>query len=340
MRINLPRDLDTSKSLAFADLLSTIPKEEEITFYPQFKWARPFGMLITMTAMRQMRKKYADTPFYLNSVLGPAGSYAGYMGFFKGISDVIPIGNVPGSVSGNDRYMPITKISMKELRQLSISQGYYEEDGEILERKAKGLSEILVNGNKELMSLFTHAIREMLRNVPEHSGADDIWICGQSWPQNHTAEIAVLDEGMGITQSLIHNAFYSALIRNDEDALKFSILPGVSQSFTPGRQKTDLSGWGNSGFGLYVLSELCERLNGSFCIASGNRYLQKEKGIIRVGPTYLKGTAVRILIDTTHFDSFRKINTDIIKTGESIAKKNANAIHRASRPSRGLMIEE
>lgn len=200
--------------------------------------------------------------------------------------------------------MQITELSMPLLRSESIANGRYEEDGDIIERKAKELSKILCKNNIELLNLLTHSIREMIRNVPEHSGVNNVWICGQAWEKDGTAEIAVLDEGIGIASSLRKNPFYHDIVTSDTAALSLAIEPGVSKAFAPGHERNDPSGWSNSGFGLYVLSEICQRLSGSFCIVSGGNYLIKEQGIKRTGKTALKGTAVRIKIATSEFKSF------------------------------------
>ena len=339
MDINLPRSLDTNNSLDFAYMLSAITPTEAVTFYPTFTWARPFGMLLTMAAIKQMRARFIDIPFSMNQELKQGGKYAAYMGFFGAISKELRIGNLPGSVSGKDNYMQITELSMPQLRSESIENGRYEEDGDIIERKARELSKILCQDNIELLNLLTHCIREMIRNVPEHSGVDNIWICGQAWKENGTAEIAVLDEGIGIASSLRKNRFYRDSVTSDDIALKLAVEPGVSKAFAPGHEKSDPSGWRNSGFGLYVLSELCQRLSGSFCIVSGGNYLIKESGLEKTGRTALKGTAVKIKIATHEFNNFKSLNAAIIQDGQKISSKNKMAFKKASHPSRGLMLQ-
>ena len=78
----------------------------------------------------------------------------GYMGFFQTVSDKIPLGNTPGSVSGKDRYVPITPIKVSELRQDAIKNGFYLEDGALVEARAKQLSTVLTCDDK-LQKLLT-----------------------------------------------------------------------------------------------------------------------------------------------------------------------------------------
>ena len=56
--------------------------------------------------------------------------------------------------------------------------------------------------------------------------------------------------------------------------------------------------WQNSGYGLYMTSELC-KLGGSFLIASGNAGLRLETDQVQQLNLYLEGTLVNLTIDTT-----------------------------------------
>lgn len=110
----------------------------------------------------------------------------------------------------------------------------------------------------------------MLRNSVEHSTKNCVWICTQYWPSISLTEIAILDNGIGIRKSLTTNIHYKKEINDDETALKMSLLPSITESFGI---KQDNSIWSNSGFGLYIASHLCQKLNGPFLIASGNKAL-------------------------------------------------------------------
>lgn len=119
------------------------------------------------------------------------------MGFFKSISETIPIGNVPGGASGNDNYLPITKLDLIKLHSDEIAAGEYGTLGDSIEKEAAKLSRIICRHNAEMQALMTYLIREILRNIPEHAEESTAWICGQYWG-NQTAEIAIVDEGIGI----------------------------------------------------------------------------------------------------------------------------------------------
>lgn len=170
---------------------------------------------------------------------------------------------MPGEASGNDNYLPITELDFHTMHRKEIDKGNLIEMGNLIESESEKLSKILSRNNKELQTLLTYLLREILRNIPEHSNSTKAWICGQYWT-NNTAEIAIIDEGIGIKNSLQKNVVHKKYISDDEDALRCSVKAGISQAFQPAKKNKSDEIWANSGFGLYMASEICKDLEGSF----------------------------------------------------------------------------
>ncbi|MCX7827997.1 MAG: hypothetical protein N2315_02190 [Thermanaerothrix sp.] len=185
-------------------------------------------------------------------------------------------------------------------------------------------------------------MREMIRNIPEHSEAGEVWHCAQYWPSKNKVELSLLDEGIGIYESLSSNSIYSNAISSDKDALELSLRPGVSRKFSPntGKQNVYDDFWKNSGYGLYMASQICANLGGSFLIASGSSALRMEgcRGAINIKciQTNFSGTAIQMIIDTRYIGRYGNIKTNILKKGEGLAKNSINALRSASTSSRGL----
>lgn len=114
---------------------------------------------------------------------------------------------MPGEASGNDNYLPITELDFHTMHRKEIDKGNLIEMGNLIESESEKLSKILSRNNKELQTLLTYLLREILRNIPEHSNSTKAWICGQYWT-NNTAEIAIIDEGIGIKNSLQKNVVH------------------------------------------------------------------------------------------------------------------------------------
>lgn len=184
---------------------------------------------------------------------------------------------------------------------------------------------------------MTYLIREMLRNIPEHSESNNALICGQYWA-DITAEIAIVDEGIGIKRSLQENSKHREYIKMDEEALQWSLNAGISQAFQPSQKNRDDDIWSNSGFGLYMVCQICKELNGSFGLASGQKYITIDNsGKIIIKNTCFNGTAVKITISTDRVDNSQKLIDKIANRGEAEARTIRNAFKKASTPSKGLL---
>jgi len=261
------------------------------------------------------------------------------MGFFKSISEQIPIGNNPGEAIGSVNYLPITHLDFVQLHKDDVASGQFGVLGDSIEKKSAELSNIICRGNIEMKALMTYLIREILRNIPEHANDSTAWICGQYW-SDQTAEIAIVDEGIGVRSSLQHNAFHREYINDDATALCCAIKAGISQSFVPGRENQSCDEWSNSGYGLYMVSEICKELKGSFCIASGERYIYVgHDSVVSSGESYIQGTAVKMTFSTDSLKNSQDIIKRIASRGEEEARTIRNAFKKASRPSKGLILD-
>lgn len=336
------RDLSTESALQTALELHNVElsDEEEVKFFADMNWVCPLGMLIGTNAMRSFRDSYPDNSFSISmNEKEDAVSYAGHMGFFKSISESIAVGNAPGEAPGNDNYIPITKIDLTQIHRDNLNAGIWGEMGDSIELKSAELSKILCRANKEMQKLITYLIREILRNIPEHAEALDAWICGQYW-SNNIAEIAILDTGIGVKTSLQKNPTHRSYITDDITALQCAIKEGISQAFNPARGNRSQDVWSNSGYGLFMVSEICKRLNGSFCIASGDSYIyidSDEK--LKVSSTYINGTAIMMRFSTAELHNSNAIIQEIAGQGEVQARTIKNAFKKASQPSKGLITD-
>lgn len=338
MKIIIP-DLETNRTLDFLYQLDKMAVDDEVYLDASMKWVRPFGLLLASSALRSFRERHHDIPFHIIVGNTQGVDYAGHMGFFKSLSDKLPIGKNPGEAYGNDNYLPIEPLDISAIHQREVENGNYIEVGDVVEKEAKRLAQVLSHGDKETQVLFTYILREMIRNTPEHAETDRVWVCGQYW-NDHTAEVAILDEGIGIKRSLQKNAIHREYVTSDEDALRIAVKAGISEAFSPSERNRSNDIWSNSGFGLYIVSELCKLLNGSFCLASGNKYLHiNARGNVVLGNTWICGSAVKITVSTKNLSNSRKIIQQLSKQGEESAKNTRNAFKSASKPSKGLILE-
>ena len=164
-----------------------------------------------------------------------------------------------------------------------------------------------------------------------------MWICGQYWPSYSLAEIAIMDEGIGIFESITQNEAHREYIKDNATALQWALKAGISEAFEPSKKQKSGDEWANSGFGLYMVSEICRHLNGSFCIISYGNYMLIDNRGVKIGKTSFNGTAIRIRVPSKKISNAQAIISQIASQGEAEARTIKNAFKDASIPSRGLM---
>lgn len=281
----------------------------------------PFGMLLMENSIKTARKENGNNEFAIKlNKDADSIKYAAHMGFFKSISNDINFGKLPGEAIGNNNYVPITKVGFSEYRKNTLYQ--YMEPLRYIEFKSRNLAKVLAQKNKQLEELFTYMIREIIRNSQEHGMVDEAWICAQNWYNKNIAEIAILDDGIGYKSSLIGK--YGDLILDDESAIEMALKPGITECFINRYSQEE----DNSGFGLYVASQICDALNGSFTILSGDTAIKIGKGAKTVKKAYHKGSAIRMSIDTSKQFDYWELLGNIVQKGENIINKKASDLSK------------
>ncbi len=330
MIIEMPIDLNMIEAIQFCKRIEELETCDNYIYdYKYSSTFEPFGMLLVGAKVRQFYNRNKDAEHVDINFQGK--SYAAHMGFFQSVYQ--DFGNKPGQASGSNTYVPITKIDLKVLRKHSVTSS--EAIQQTIENEAVKLASILSRGNKKLNSTLTYSLRELMRNVEEHSNSDNIWVAGQYWPSKDTVEIAILDEGIGIKRSLASNS--NIVVKGDKDALLLAIEPGITRTFTKRKRRNDYDFWANSGYGLYITSSICKN-GGSFVICSGSKALVINDKLNKTYDTMFEGTAIRMRIKVSRICELSIMLKDLIAEGEKKAKLNSqNAVITASKVSSLLM---
>lgn len=304
-----------SKELNILDL----KEENELAFkFSDYIMFSPFGMLLIENSIKSLRKKYSQVKFSIKvNKESRSITYAAHMGFFKAISENINFGKLPGEALGNDNYIPISRIHFKNYRSNYLFSKM--SPLKYIEYEARNLAKVLAQKNEELEKLFTYLIREIIRNSQEHGLTDMAWVCAQNWKSRSTAEIAILDNGIGYKESLIRK--YKKFVINDETAMRIALEPGVTESYVSKYAQEEE----NSGFGLFVASEICDALDGSFSILSGNTLLKKHKGTFSIMEAFHEGSIIKMSINTSKNFCFEELIANIVTDGEKMIRQNKKA---------------
>jgi hypothetical protein len=252
----------------------------------------PFSMVYVAKKIRDFSRENLGTKVicigYENK------QYAANMAFFRAFG--LKHGREPNCNDGNESFVPFTILRIKTIID-EASKSWIAEQ-EIIERRSEHLAKILSRKNGgDLVDAITFSLREIMRNVLEHSRSRSVEYCAQFWPTYDKVEIAVIDNGIGLRSSLLANPFIQ--VHSDSDAIQQALMPAISSKNFKGLRIDRNNPWHNSGFGLYMISRIC-RLGGSFLICSGDHGISLNangKRHIDLGHE-LNGVAVRMVLNT------------------------------------------
>lgn len=295
--------------------------------FTQVEFVQPFGTVLVGNGLKGLvehRKKHQlNTYAQMDGTDRPdrASSYLKHIGFFDYIG--LKVGKQTGEATGSNRYAPITLIRQNELRSSSKGGSIQQ----AIEARSNQLASVLFPHISEQI-LVSYCLREVIRNVFEHAETDVCTVMAQRYT-NGRAEITVLDSGIGVYGSLSKSHSFD----NVDQALHAAIKPGISRVTNDERKNR----WSNSGFGLYVLSELGAKW-GEFVIASNRRYLQisPAQPLSIGGPIEFEGTSIKLVINPGQAEYFPNMLEKIVKQGEREYSSATGEATKASVSSKSL----
>ena len=301
--IKIPKDLFFENTIKFVRSFTSLNEEGKFIFdFQNTRRIDPFSLLYLSSELDIFKKRKTNSIFFAKHF--EHLSYLAHMGFFKSFG--LDFGKEPGEARGSQSYYPIKLIKVQNIKNASYD--LMQEPGEILEAYASEISEILSQSkNKTINDVLKYSIREILRNIVEHSQSEDFRICAQYLPSLGKVNFAVLDRGIGIKNSLSANP--KVTINNDLDALEWCVRPGISGKVYPGQKRKPKGEWANSGYGLYMTKNIC-KLGGSFFISSGDKGIFISEKNKKYFELQTHGTAVNLTIKIDRLFDFDKMLED------------------------------
>ena len=298
--IKMPVVLDLFSALELSTLIANVKDCEHLIFdFKNSSTVEPAAMLLISSEIIRFRLRARDTR--VSCANYKHMTYAGHMGFFKAFG--LNFGKSPGEASGSSSYIPLTLYKTEDILRSAAKKGI--EIGDEVESISKKLSKLLCHNEEgPLFDTLAYSIREIMRNVVEHSQSARFGICAQFWPTKNKAEVAILDKGIGVKASLSHNPHIDA--SDDKRALNYALMPAVSGKAFKGSRVKQKGPWANSGFGLYMTNRIC-RNGGNFFICSGETgmLLTKKSEAKRYFPCDLQGTVVRLVLKTNEITNLK-----------------------------------
>lgn len=319
IKFTAPSTLNDFTVMDVIKKISDHPELVEIHIdFSNVRFAHPIGTLILSQFLKYCAFNKNSTIIAYAPTKMDVRSYLETVGFLEFIktSDLSW-----RKVNTSKTYIPLSVIDFYEIKQRK--REYYTEFREhkplqeFIQEIANNYSEWIFD---RVESTISYCIREIVRNSLEHSGAKYCSIFGQIFRTADRIEFCIADSGKGIFNSLAEKYDLSST----DEALRYSIKPGISAESVQNAGE-----YSNSGFGLYVLSEIA-KLYGYMIIGSSDKALVIKENEIKVEDHYYPGTFVGFCV--TYRDLLRNYSKidEIIREGELLSRrmggiKNASA---------------
>jgi hypothetical protein len=283
--------------------------------FENIQFLGPFHMIYFLHRIRALIKNRPRSRIHIRNFehLG----YPVHMGFFQSIG--ANVGNGREKIDGDANFLPITIVSKADF----VSKYGYRNIQDNIDSESIKLTQVLTKlGSGYIFDAVQYSMREMIRNIFEHSGSKEYYFCAQYYPNKNKVQMCICDEGMGISQSLRENPNYKDF--SDRDALQLSLMPGVSGNYKA-LASTSSNQWQNSGYGLYMASRLC-RNSGGFLIISSNYLINLRNQQKWDRPLQnFQGTLVKLDLDLSHKSSLSAKLKRYAEEGRELAKNIAGA---------------
>lgn len=314
IEVKIPQNLSLTNALNFCNRLWDLDDSDKYAFdFVNLEFIEPFTMAYVANELKRFRQTKIESEFV--ALNHQHKTYAAHMGFFKAFG--LDCGNKPGQAAGSSTYLPLTILNVAELKKEAADA--YDHVGNVIESKSEDIAKILTRQEEgDLVDTLTFSIREIIRNIVEHSDSKVIEYCAQHWPTKNIVELAILDTGNGIMKGLSTNPHL--IIKDERDALHLAMLPGVSGKMYKGVKKRRDDEWQNSGFGLYMTSRIC-RNGGDFFIVSNDKSIFLDSKSKRDIECNYRGTALRLRIDTSRISTYSDMLAQYRKEGFEAAKR-------------------
>lgn len=292
------------------------PRELKFLF-SSLDFIEPAGAIIFLSTIDKLNIN--DIPHEFESIdhlNRDAVSYGETIGVFQelGLSEA-------NSFDYGKRYIAPTKVLLSEVHQSmrvekkSIETYYDEVSSHIVNKALQGFD---YDFSEDVNELFEFVVREMIRNIFDHSKSIHFYYGSQMYPANNCVEVVIADLGEGLLATVpfdLEDEWHKE--QTDEDAIRRAMIPGLTarsnHSYAPEVYK-------NSGYGLSLVQRIIQKTDGIFSIASGEKSITFNSDGETVDDCNIKGTLIRLRIKLRELEKvdFKEILIDAQK--EAIEK--------------------
>lgn len=319
-QIDIPAKLDLATLFRLALELDRYTFRDELRLhFNEGTFFAPFSMLFLAAKLKSLKER--NPALKIDCKGFQENGYPAHVGFFRFLG--YNHGRDIGEAWGSENYLPITPLSREQLYEKPADK--WEELPDLIQRHADKLAAMIArdqNTNGDLYDVLSYSVREVMRNVFEHSEAQTLYYCAQYWPRSHKVEFAIVDFGIGIRRGLATNPNFR--FATDKQAIEYSLLPSVSGKTHLPRTSNN---WFNSGYGLYMTNRLA-RNGGNFVLASGSTGIYLSRKTKTNFSTSFPGTALRFNMDIDEIGSVADRLSEFRRDGAELAKQISGSGNR------------
>lgn len=309
------------KNMKYNDMIKVTNEckscEEEINFdFNELEFIEPAGAVVLLSYieyLQELNKRVSFTP--LSEPMNKAVSYGCNMGIFQQLGLIDSQVYQKGSTYIAPKKVHLDQIEVKE-------EEFFEEFSSDLTSRI--MPNIESDDNK--YRLFQYVIREIIRNVFDHSESETFCYGVQKYPKTNLIEVAISDLGVGLKETVPFDIEDMYLKKtSDRDAIHKAMEPGVSNYSNHTYAPEDYK---NSGYGLTLIRKIVEKCDGKLSIATGESSLTfSNKTKEKHDECNVKGTIIRIKIDSQKLESIDF--EEVLKSVETDGKKAPSAVSKS-----------
>lgn len=311
------------KNMKYNDMIKVTNEckncEEEINFdFNELQFIEPAGAVVFLSYieyLQELNKSVSFTP--LSEPMNKAISYGCSMGIFQQLGLIDSQVYQQGSTYIAPKKVHLNQIEVKEEEFFDVFSS---------DLTSRIMPNIESDDNK--YRLFQYVIREIIRNVFDHSESETFRYSVQMYPKNNLIEVAISDLGVGLKETVPFDIEDRYLKKTtDRDAIHKAMEPGVSNYSNHPYAPEDYK---NSGYGLTLIRKIVEKCDGKLSIATGESSLTfSNKTNENYDECNVKGTIIRIKIDSQKLENidFEEVLNSVEtydKNAPSVASKSLN----------------
>lgn len=304
--VNMKHDNMIRMNKFVQEMLEEDKDLSEINFtFRDLKWIDPSGAVIFLETIKNLKSENIEIGYEPIDELNEAAiSYGINLGVFQkiGLSE-------KKYSTGGTTYLAPNKVSLSgvysSIRERSVGiEIYFEEVAEKITKKV--LKTDINEYDVGMISIFRYVVRELIRNIFDHSKSEYFYYGSQYLPTSSIVEFVISDRGIGLVNTIPFDAEEIWMEKNTtEEAIIRAFTPGITAGSNHSYAHQDYM---NSGFGLAIIKSVILKAGGVLSLSTSNTSVTYKNDTTEIVKNcYIEGTLLRIRVD---LEQLKLVNFD------------------------------